>query len=497
MHLITKILLASAASLATFSAAALELPDSVYRYHVEATAEVSTGDHAPFWLSNNRFGLSSVRSDFGYLRAGMFREAQYDRRFSWEAGADLAVAYNFTSSFVVQQLYAGVRYRSLSLTAGSREWSSSIIRSELSSGSMTFSQNARPVPQVMLEMRDYNYVPLTKKWLAAKGYISMGMFTDDRWQRSHVGPDGIWTDNLLFHSKGLFLRGGNPDRFPLTVEGGLEMGSQFGGTVYTFDTKGNRVVVHLPHGIKDIIKVIVPMAGGDTNDPIQEGELTNVLGNHVGQWSLAATWHRKDSPWALSVYYQHYFDDHSQMLFDFAWRDMLMGFSLNVPKNPVISEFVYEYLCTKDQSGPVYWDHTPAIPEQVSGRDDYYNHYLYPSWEHWGMGLGNPLLISPIYNSDHTLGFYHNRIKGHHFGFKGSPLRDLDYRVLLSYTRSWGTYKYPTSTVLHNFNALVEATWHPSRLPGWAARISIGADGGRLLGKSFGAMFTISKSGWL
>ena len=73
----------------------------------------------------------------------------------------------------------------------------------------------------------------------------------------------------------------------------------------------------------------------------------------------------------------------------------------------------------------------------------------------------------------------------------------MDYRVLMSYTRSWGTYDNPTPDILHNFNALLEVTYRPHRLKGWAARLGLAADGGRLLGKSFGAMFTISKSGWL
>ena len=476
-----------------------ESTDSLYHYHAEAAATFSSGDRTPFWLTNNRFGLSSTEKNNGYLRAGFFREMQYDRRFSWEFGADLAVAYNFTSTFIVQQLYAGVRYRSLNLSLGSREWTSGIVDAELSSGDMLFSQNARPIPQLRLEMPHYNYIPYTNKWLAVKGYFSFGMYTDWKWQRKHADPGNHrWVDKLLFHSKGVFLRAGNTNRFPLIVEGGLEMGAQFGGTVHMINrATGKKETVKLPHGVKDIIKVIIPMGGGDSSDPNQKGEELNCYGNHVGQWSLAATWKPKDWKWGIRMYYQHYFDDHSMMFFDHAWRDMLLGTEITFPKNPVISTFVYEYLITKDQSGPVYWDHTTDIPEQVSGRDNYYNHYLYPGWEHWGMGMGNPLLISPIYNADGSLEFRHNRIKGHHFGWKGSPHPDVDYRVLMSYTRSWGTYDNPTPDILHNFNALLEVTYRPHRLKGWAARLGLAADGGRLLGKSFGAMFTLSKSGWL
>lgn len=113
------------------------------------------------------------------------------------------------------------------------------------------------------------------------------------------------------------------------------------------------------------------------------------------------------------------------------------------------------------------------------------------------MGIGNPLLVSPIYNTDGSLGFKHNRVKSHHFGWKGSPLPGVDYRVLLSYTRSWGTYGVPLDDVEKNVNALFEVTWRPRNLKGWSGTLGLGADRGAMLGRSYGAMLTISKTGWL
>lgn len=486
---------------ASATASAIEIPDSTYSYNVELSSTVSTGESTPFWLVNNRMGLSSLDKTNGYVRAGFFKHEHYDRRFDWEAGADLVLPYHYTSNFVIQQLYAGVRYRSLNLTVGAKEWTNGIVSTELSSGDMLFSQNARPIPQVMIEMPKYNYVPLTKDWLAVKGYFSIGMYTDWRWERSRAGEGGNWMTHRMLHTKGLFLRGGNPDRFPLTVEGGLEMAAQWGGTFHGVNRYTHEpYTVRLPHGIKELMKAIFPSGGGDASDPNQLGEINNAYGNHVGQWSLAANWESKELDIGVRAYYEHFFDDHSMMFFDHAWKDMLLGVEIKLPKNPVISTFVYEYIDTKDQSGSVYWDKTDEIPSQVSGADDYYSHELYTGWQTWGMGQGNPLLLSPIYNvpgNYNSYAFMHNRIKGHHFGWMGSPHSDVDYRVLLTYTRSWGSYDTPTPNILHNFNALLEIDYRPHRLPGWGARLGLAADGGRLLGKSFGAMLTISKSGWL
>lgn len=65
--------------------------DSLY-YKVEGQVSFSNGRHTPFWLANNRQGLSSVKKNNGYFRAGLFRNIDENKRFSWGAGIDLAGA---------------------------------------------------------------------------------------------------------------------------------------------------------------------------------------------------------------------------------------------------------------------------------------------------------------------------------------------------------------------------------------------------------------------
>jgi len=455
---------------------------------------VNSSKQTPFWLLNNRYGLSSIDRYNGYLRAAAFHDIDTTRRFSWGAGADFVVPYNYTSHFVIQQLYGELKYRSLTLTIGSKERFTSIVNRELSSGDMVFSANARPIPQIYLAMPEYQWIPKTKNWLAVKGFISFGMFTDGHWQNRTFNNKSSWTNKVLYHSKGIFLRGGNRDKFPLTVEGGFEMGTQFGGRTYRY-VNGKYVVIDMRHGFKEIINAILGLSGGDSNDSNQSGEISNCYGNHVGEWSLALSWAPKDTDWSVKAYYQHYFEDHSQLFWDYLWRDMLLGAEITLPKNPFVDKVVYEYLYTKDQSGSVYWDKTPEIPIQISGADDYYNHYIYGGWQHWGMGMGNPLLVSPIYND--AIHFKHNRIIAHHIGISGRPTDEIDYRILLSSTRSWGTYKVSTPKVLHNFSSMLEVTYSPRRLSGWSFRAGIAGDHGDIIRNTFGGMITVTKTGLL
>ena len=45
--------------------------DSILTYRVEASGNVSNGTYAPLWLTSNRYGLSSVEPNSGYVRAGI------------------------------------------------------------------------------------------------------------------------------------------------------------------------------------------------------------------------------------------------------------------------------------------------------------------------------------------------------------------------------------------------------------------------------------------
>lgn len=482
-----KLLLFKAFLLSTvFCASAL---DGLH-YSTEAQPSFSSGENTPFWLVSNHYGLSSVKKNNGYFRAGVFRSIDADSasHWGWGAGVDLAAAYNYSSSFIIQQLYGEVRYRKFTLSIGSKEREPFMLDRRLSSGDLLFSTNARPIPEVRLETPDYIVIPGLGGWLGLKGYISYGMFTDDRWQRDWAAPGSKRSEDVLFHSKGGFARVGNLDKFPVQLEVGFEMAAQFGGR----SIAGERII-RMPSSLKDFIRVFVP-SGGDSSTPA--GEQSNIYGNHLGQWSARLEWHAPGG-WRPAVYYEHYFEDHSMMFLDFAWKDCLVGLELGLPENPFVSKVVYEYLGTKDQSGPVYWDHTPEIPEQVSGRDNYYNHGIYTGWQHWGMGIGNPLVISPIYNASHIINFRANRLIGHHIGLEGQPLPCLGYRGLFSYSRTWGTYGSPLPEVQRNINAMLELTLRLERFKGWSLSGAVAADMGGLLGRSWGGMVTLRKTGIL
>lgn len=472
-----------------------EKADSV-EYRAEVQVSAGKGKE-PFWLNANKYGLSSVHNSNGYLRAGLFRPEQADANKKWRLGygLDLAAAYDFQRSVILQQLYIDINYKRVRLGIGQKERPAVFKNRLLSSGSQTFGTNARPIPEIRFEIPDYLSITGKSNWLAVKGHFGYGMLTDGRWQRGYVSPQERNIKKALYHSKAGYLRIGNEEKFPLVLEGGLEMACMFGGTIRgVYDDFGNELSIDMGTGIKDFLSAVVA-GGSDATD----GVYANAAGNTVGSWTFSLSYVGKD--WKLRAYYDHYFEDHSMMFFQYGWLDGLIGLEATLPRNPVVAAVVYEYMHTKYQSGALYHDHTSLVPDQISGRDNYYNHNIYWGWQHWGQAIGNPLFHSPLYNNNEgTLTFMSNRFLAHHLGISGNPCTSFSYRMLYTYSRHWGTYEMPYEEVKDCHSFLTELTFSPQRLgrlhtQGWSLSAAFGLDRGSQLGKNTGAQITLRKTG--
>ena len=464
-------------------------------YRIEASGNLSNGTYAPLWLTANRYGLSSQEPNSGYIRAGILYDKELKRHWHLKAGLDLAGAANQTSDFVIQQAFADISWKFLRLSIGSKERNGFPLdkNTRLSSGMMVEGPNARPVPQVRIDIPDYLVIPGTGNWLALKGHIAYGAFTDEKWQESFAAPDTTWSKHVLYHSKSLMFRIGNREKFPMEFELGLLMATQFAGDQMRKNADGtSTVMVNMPDGLKSFVKAFIPMSGGSDTP---WGDQVNVEGNHLGSWNFALTYYLND--WKFRAYLEHYFDDHSQMVWEYGrWKDGQLGIDITFPKNRWISAVVWEAMSTKQQTGPIlYDDFAGTLGYQVSARDNYYNNYCYQAWQHWGQGMGNPLLPGPIYNKDGTITFKSNRVRSHHLGFEGTPSPEWNYRVLISFARHWGTYETPLDKQRKQFSSLYEITYLPAWANGWSATLGMGFDRGNYLGNSTGGILTIRKTG--
>lgn len=474
-------------------------------YNLEMAGTVSDGRHAPFWLTANRYGLSSVERNSGYMRGGLFRSAESDSTRHWDIGygADIVLSANHTSDFFVQQLYADIRWLKGMLTIGQKQQPMQLKNNELSSGSQTFGINAHPYPEVRLSLPDYWKVPGTKGFLSFKGHIAFGMFTDNRFQRSFTHGTANYNQNVLMHTKAGYLKFGK-DSKPFSVEAGLEMASQFGGAHYEY-TRDGYVKIQNGRNLNAFWHAIVG-GGADATD----GAIQNNEGNMLGSWVLRLNYNTKNASYGL--YADHFFEDHSAMFQldynGYAYEDgqlkkkhrryhfyppldMMLGFDVHLKKFPWVSDAVLEYIYTRYQSGPVYNDRNVHITDHIGGMDNYYNNNLEPGWQHWGQTLGNPLYRSPIYNENNQLIFQCNRFTAWHIGIAGQPTADLHYRLRASWQEGLGTYDWPYPNPKRNISLGLEASYYLHKLyRGLSAQAAFGMDRGELMGNNTGGSIT-------
>ena len=466
-------------------------------YMGEISTTLSDGDIAPFWISSNRYGLNSTEANSGYLRGSLFRATSADEGREWKVGygADLVVPVNHTSSFFIHQLYGELEYNIFRLTAGAKEMPLEFTNGKLSLGDMTLGNNARPIPQIRLDMTDFWTVPGCDEWLGLKAMLSYGWFTDNNWQEDFTNKQSMYSANSLYHNKALYIRVGNEERFPLTFTGGLEFSTQFGGEAWNVakrlddQSEFDNSHIKLNNGIKGYWNAFF-MGGSDAND----GDYKNAEGNHLGSWQGSLKYKGKD--WSVKGYFEHYFEDHSQLFFEYGWKDMLWGIEAELPDNPIVSNAVVEYISTKDQTGGLYHDATTALPIQISGQDNYYSHHVYGAWQHWGQNIGIPLLISPIYNNG-RITCLHSRIRATHVGLMGNPINNLHYRLLYTHMKSWGTYILPLVNPEKDSFLLTEITYDSHKFKGWSLTGSIGVNSGKVISNSTGFSLTLRKKGVL
>lgn len=466
----------------------------------EMQASASDG-LTPLWLQANRYGLSSLDGRNGYLRLAVERDIRHDSGRHWGLGygADVYTAYHYQSEMAVQQLYFKARYRMLSLTLGQKQEAPEFMHSELSTGGQTLGINARPLPGVRAGIDDYWSLPGLRGWLAIRGHVFYGVRTDGDWnERFSLGYNG-YGKRVLQHNKAGYLRIGSP-RYALSVEGGLQMATMWGGLSY--NKEGDQT-------------------GGDT---FEFGQLYDAfickednsrgvtsIGNVLGSWLMKINFSRPQ--YDMHLYADVFFERKSGMFFsnkygetfgengesitktyNYPLKDMLLGFEVNNRNFPYLNGFVFEYLYTKYQQGPLGHESSQYIPDVLSGMNSFYNHGA-TGWIYWGQVIGNPLYRSAIYNTDHSISVENNRFVAFHLGVSGNPTERLHYRLLWSWQRGYGTYYYPYLPSRRNVSLMAEVSY---RLGGKANSVlltgALGSDHGELLGNNLGARLSVRYS---
>lgn len=441
-------------------------------YRLETFGSYSTGDQTPFWMVSHSWGVVPLGNNGSYLKAGSFYKQTLSKDLSYNAGLDLVAVSKAPNrnSYWIQQAYAEIKWKSMAFSIGSREqYESAIVNQNLSSGDMVYSNNARPNPEVKISISKFTPIPYAKKRLFIKGDFAIGAYLDGEFLKKTAIPQNQnFVKNPLSHHKSLYLRLGDIQSKPNSTQWivGVNDYVQWNGDNYRYQ---NGEWTNPASASKNFAKVLIPANEQQS-------------GSHVASYNFRVDYGRNYADEVYSFYAQHFIEAKDDIFFK-NYRDMLLGIEYKSLRKKFLSGFVLEYLYTKHQRN--------------SHSSNYYNQPAHQQGSsYYGRGMGNPLLLSPEYNEDGTIGFKSNRIGAIHAGLEGHINNLFQYSFLSTYGTSDGTYKKPFADEKTGIASLLGVTYSYPKITGLSVKCSVAYNNGGFFGvNTLGAGLTIRMAG--
>ena len=360
-----------------------------------------TKRNIPFWISANSDGIYENGSSINFKSRGSSDNIIYKFNFSLSRQLDYVKFLVFDSELA---------YKKNDLFFGISRKNSIHYNNFLSSGSLIESQNSFGVPRIFFGKPNFSQSKIFNKSFYHKFFISHGWLDKSQYQESPY-----------LHEKALYIK------------------KNFNGIDFSIGLRhyaiwGGKTIKHKkqPKGLNDFLKVFFARPGSRSS--IKQ-EQKNSLGNHLGVWDFSLERKIKDK--LYTFYYEHPFEDESGARWLLNELDGKYGFKVSNINSTLISNFTYEFIYTMDQSG------SQGASDSTYGWDNYFNHYIYQSgWTYNNRMIGNPLFTVGKNPGRYSDGIYiiNNRIKAHHVGLAGKIRYNTSYRILLTYSKNYGTY---------------------------------------------------------
>ena len=439
------------------------------RLMIESMGAASVIDKAlPHWMAFNRYGFLPTGETGGYARLEIKRPFSIGENFKISTEFD-GIANS--EELFVHEAYVNLQWKNWSLHIGFNEVNNLYFPDDLSTGHLFASRNARTLPKVTLGVLKYTDVPWTKGYVQYRGALSQGILESDR-------P----VSNALYHEKYASIR---TRKLPVNIQVGFMHNALFGGEF---------------NGIKQSTNYFEVFLGRQSSTSNVNGDMVNAAGAHFGIFDYGVSLETTEAD--IDVYYHQPWTDGSSLKdWSAENKDYMLGIHVKLKNQPWLTEILYENINTIHQSGaglpdPMInnvgynfdelraienydqfiidefgqdvLDRNPPQGENLTfdefleiirfetnnnlsygGRDSYYNNRGFPRGNTYrGLTIGNSLFLTAdrlfelngIRAADAEF-IVNNRIQAQHIGLKGKivPL-DLDYKMLLTFTRNEGTY---------------------------------------------------------
>ncbi len=366
----------------------------------------------PFWIQSNEFARIDGK---GINTIGEFKSnVSYEINSLISIGSELNLVSRISdkSTFFAPLANASITAGKFQLIGGRFHFERTQQLEELSTGSLTMSQNAVPIPRILLKS-DYISFPFTNDILQLKGTFAHGVVDGNRAVSRPFLHESSLYGKLQFSKFNVYL--------------GLQRYAFWGGRSI------NPTYGKLPSSLEDLFRIIFSKEGG-SNAPALDQDYK--LGDQFGNYDGGVNWNT--STYKAEVYWQNFFEDKDGLILK-NYTDGLFGFAFKLKETNLIDSFVYEHIYSKDQSGPLVADGTRGGP---GGQDNYYNHSVYlTGWSYYQRSVGTPFFTTSSGRAITNNYFDNNRIVVHHIGLGGRYSSNLNYSFKISTSNNYGTYR--------------------------------------------------------
>ncbi len=419
----------------------------------------------PHWLERMRWGTVQDSLYQSVTGAEVLGDAEIGSVLFY-GEADLQATISEEPAGQIRELYGSVAYGPIAFRGGVfRQTLGYTGPMNLSSGSMSVSGNAAPIPRLQLLTPDFVSVPFTGDILAFSGGLSHGWFTGDR-----------AVDLPLLHEKWLYLQLQRERVFRARL--GLIHHAQWGG-----DGVGT-----VPATFSNYWRVFFASSGGSDSS---ESDQINSVGNSLGTWDANFTLFLDN--WEITLYRHYFFEDSAGFREFNNVTDGLSGIHINFTQVQFIQNIVLETLWTRHQGGEYHDLGFLGRPDIIwGGRDHYYDHSAYRSgWTYQNHILGTSLFETT--GEDESLRIASNRVIAWHAGIDGAISPRIGYRVLSTVTQHYPAYARATlvteaeRTKRQWYHYLGVTLRRPARIDGAELSVGLAFDHGELFDERYGA----------
>lgn len=461
-------------------------------YSVELGGFYSINNKIPFWLRSNQFGAYPSTDNTIMFRQNLASlKDTSSRKFKTQYCADVALFVGSQAKIVIPEAFYGISYRKMAMFAGRKRQVHGLVDSTLSSGSITWSGNSLPIPEIQILIPEYS--KFIFPWLSFKGHYSHGWFGNQPFAKSYY-----------LHQKSLYGRIGKPDS-KIKLYGGILHHAQWGGVPkYTISETDTRFINgRFPTGLYTYRNIIFPFSNPSKDSLVNPNtspyDYENRYGNHLGQIDMGGELNLKTM--RLMFYKQIIFETGQTFSSLTNIDDGLYGLSLTSLKpESKVKKVVLEFLHTTNQglyrSGLL---RLIGFNGRHYGRNQnfYFNHGQYlDGWSYNALTIGSPFLIpNPeikyISKVNGLIQLYanNNNIKAGYFGMT-NKLNSVHLETRMSFSRNYGSGNFPL--LADQFSVATKVAIPSAKLKG-IVNIGIGVEQGDLIEDNYGVFLSFKK----